>query len=201
MATRGQSITRANISASTSETKVYDHDSGGNNGTYYYYVCAPCWRVQMKLSKNWGSWGRTNEFYADYWNGSSWVRAMTVSRSRSQTSSGETNDYMYHNWNGSSTSGDVPNADLWRIVFNPAELYHRYLYIVTGGIGAMNPTVYEGWKKKKIYSNGNLGAFIYRNGDAQSDDAARSYFRNSNNRGTQVLATYDTHCIYTDYYR
>lgn len=201
MPTSGNLITKDNFSTAISETCVYNHDSGGNNSTYYWYVSAACWRMRMRLSKNWGSWGRTNTMYADYWNGSSWVRAMTVSRSRSQTSSGETNDYMYHNWPGASTSGDVINASLWRLVYDAAELYHRYIYIATGGPGAMGPTDYaNNWKNRKIYSNGNLGAFLYNNGSAQSDDAARSYFKNSNNRGTQISASNGDHCVYTDYY-
>lgn len=191
MANSGDTIKFSSFSSGYEGDCRMDIDSGSDVGHRYVYVSAPSWWAQITINKNWGSWGRSIEFTASYWNGSDWVQAWTDSHSWGQFESGEWTYKYYHNSSLGSTSGDVPTAVLWELHFYYPELYRKRLWVYAGGIGCMSEDTYNNiYKGEKIYSSGRLGEDSrWDYAETQSRSSALSTFSQSANTGTLITAS------------
>lgn len=190
MAGVGDKIQYSSFSTSYSGGQVMDIDSGSGYGHRYVYVSSASWWAQIVINKNWGSWGRSIDFTASYWNGSEWIKAWTDSHSWGQFESGEWNYKYYHNSTLGTTSGDQTEPVLWELHFYYPELYRKSLWVYAGGPGCMGESLYNSlYKNQKIYSAGRLGEDSrYDYVQSESRNAALSVFSQSANTGTKITA-------------
>ena len=203
MASSGDLIRYSSFSTTYAGGQLMDIDSGGNDEYHYYYVSSPSWWAQITINKNIGSWGRSFDLTANYWNGSKWVNAWADSHSWGQLESGEWNYYYYHNSTLGSTSGDVPSAVLWELIFHIPELYRKRFWLYCGGLGCMGESKYNTLCKSSptyIYSAGRLGSDSrHDNGTSNGETDALSRFSQIADRGTQIKATHEAKLVWARY--
>lgn len=203
MASSGDLIRYSSFSTTYTGGQLMDIDSGGNDEYHYYYVSSPSWWAQITIDKNLGSWGRSFDLTAKYWNGSSWVTAWTDSHSWGQLESGERSYYYYHNSTLGSTSGDVSTAVLWELIFHIPELYRKRFWLYVGGLGCVGESKYNALCKSSptyIYSAGRLGSDSrHDNGTSNGETDALSRFSQIADRGTQIKATHEAKLVWARY--
>lgn len=188
-------ITKANFSTEVDGLELYYHGSGGGQGSWKFYMLAPCWHVHVKYEKAWGSWGRDTTLNVWVFNGEVFDLVYTITHERGQFDSGTYHIHWYHNWPGQSSSGDRPNLHLYRVEVVFGERYDKYINIEYGSYASSN----QDWADKKIYGACPVGLeYLWlQNGDWQ-DEMAKSAGQTSRRRGTRIGHANERACCYTD---